>query len=202
VKIAWRDRWGGPEVLQLRDVETPVPIGDQVLVRVHASSVNRADLDWMLPKGGWVARVFLGWRRPRRHTLGIDVAGTVEALGPVGERLARDISIDMEAGIQEPRGQPVERLADRIDDDVGISRRSRFTVVGAGQRAGDHVQDAAPLEQPDDQSEQLAEGHRSPECWLLGVRAARARMPASFRDRTSALISAARRKRVSGVIAR
>ena len=81
MKIAWRDRWGGPEVMELRDVETPSPTGDQVLVRVHASSVNRADLDWMLPKGGWFARVFLGLRRPRRHSLGIDVAGAVEALG-------------------------------------------------------------------------------------------------------------------------
>ena len=87
MRIAWRDRWGGPDVMELREVETPVPIGDQVLVRVHATSVNRADLDWMLPKGGWVARVFLGLRRPRRHTLGIDVAGTVEALGPDAKRL-------------------------------------------------------------------------------------------------------------------
>lgn len=86
MRIAWRDRWGGREVIELREVATPVPTGDQVLVRVHATSVNRADLDWMLPKGGWVARVFLGLRRPRRHTLGIDVAGTVEALGPDAKR--------------------------------------------------------------------------------------------------------------------
>ncbi|HJW22306.1 MAG TPA: NAD(P)-dependent alcohol dehydrogenase [Candidatus Limnocylindrales bacterium] len=86
MKIAMRDRWGGPEVMTIREVETPVPTGDQVLVRVHASSVNRADLDWMLPKGGWVARLFLGLRRPRRHTLGIDMAGTVEALGPGATR--------------------------------------------------------------------------------------------------------------------
>jgi NADPH:quinone reductase-like Zn-dependent oxidoreductase len=86
VKIAWRDRWGGPEVMELRDADTPVPTGDQVLVRVHAASVNRADLDWMLPKGGWFARLFLGLRRPRRQTLGSDVAGTVEALGPDAKR--------------------------------------------------------------------------------------------------------------------
>jgi NADPH:quinone reductase-like Zn-dependent oxidoreductase len=86
VRIAWRDRWGGPEVLELREVALPIPTGDQVLVRVHATSVNRADLDWMLPKGGWFARLFLGLRRPRRHTLGVDVAGTVEALGPDANR--------------------------------------------------------------------------------------------------------------------
>jgi NADPH:quinone reductase-like Zn-dependent oxidoreductase len=87
MKIVWRDRWGGPDVLELRDVETPVPTGDQVLVKVHAASVNRADLDWMLPKLGWIARLFLGLRRPRRHTLGIDVAGTVESIGPGATRL-------------------------------------------------------------------------------------------------------------------
>ncbi len=89
MQIAMRDRWGGPEVMELRDVETPVPVGDQVLVKVHAASVNRADLDWMLPKFGWLARLFLGLRRPRRHTLGLDVAGTVEALGPDATVLAQ-----------------------------------------------------------------------------------------------------------------
>jgi len=86
VKIANRFRWGGPEVMEIRDVPTPVPIGDQVLVRVHAASVNRADLDWMLPKFGWLFRLFFGLRRPRRHTLGLDVAGTVEASGPDATR--------------------------------------------------------------------------------------------------------------------
>jgi len=83
---AFHDRWGGPEVVGLREVEVPVPIGDEVLVRVHASSVNRADLDWLLPKLGWFARLLLGVRRPRRQTIGIDVAGTVEASGPAVTR--------------------------------------------------------------------------------------------------------------------
>jgi NADPH:quinone reductase-like Zn-dependent oxidoreductase len=86
MQTAWHERWGGPEVVELREVETPVPTGDQVLVKVHASSVNRADLDWLLPKGGWFLRLFLGLRRPRRRTLGIDVAGTVEAVGPEATR--------------------------------------------------------------------------------------------------------------------
>jgi NADPH:quinone reductase-like Zn-dependent oxidoreductase len=87
MKTVWRERWGGPEVIELREVETPVPTGDQVLVKVRAASVNRADLDWMLPKLNWVTRVFLGLRRPRRHTLGVDVAGTVESVGPEATRL-------------------------------------------------------------------------------------------------------------------
>jgi len=82
VKTAWRDRWGGPEVVEVRDVPIPTPGADQVLVKVHASSVNRADLDWLVPKGGWLVRLFLGLRGPKRHGLGIDVAGTVENVGP------------------------------------------------------------------------------------------------------------------------
>ncbi len=86
MKIAWHDRWGGPEVVYLRDVETPVPTGDQVRIAVRATSINRADLDWLLPKLGWVARLLIGVRRPRRRTLGIDVAGVVEAVGPAATR--------------------------------------------------------------------------------------------------------------------
>ena len=45
MKAAIRDRYGPPHVVQVRDVDVPVPKDDEVLVRVHAASVNRADLD-------------------------------------------------------------------------------------------------------------------------------------------------------------
>jgi NADPH:quinone reductase-like Zn-dependent oxidoreductase len=123
VKIAMRDRWGGPEVMELREVETPVPTGDQVLVRVQAASVNRADLDWMLPKFGWVGRLIFGLRRPRRHTLGIDVAGTVEALGPdvqrfkPGDRVFADVILQGMAAFAEYVCVP-ERAFQLIPDDL------------------------------------------------------------------------------------
>jgi NADPH:quinone reductase-like Zn-dependent oxidoreductase len=85
MKIAMRDRYGGPEVVEIREVETPTPSDDQVLVRVQAASVNRADLDFMRPKWRFV-RLFTGLRRPRRRTLGIDTAGVVEAVGPRATR--------------------------------------------------------------------------------------------------------------------
>ena len=44
------DRYDGPDVVQVREVPKPVPVDDQALVRGHAASVNRADLDWLLPK--------------------------------------------------------------------------------------------------------------------------------------------------------
>ena len=52
-----------------------------MLVRVRAASVNRADLDGLKPKPGFV-RLFMGLRAPRDHEVGIDAAGVVEAVGP------------------------------------------------------------------------------------------------------------------------
>jgi NADPH:quinone reductase-like Zn-dependent oxidoreductase len=85
VKAAWRDRYGQPEVVQIRDVQRPEPTGDEVLVRVRAASVNRADLDGLKPKPGFV-RLFMGLRAPRSHGVGIDAAGVVEAVGPEATR--------------------------------------------------------------------------------------------------------------------
>ena len=80
MKAAVRDRYGSPDVVRLTDVDRPVPSDDQVLVRVRAASVNRADLDFLGPRPGF-ARLFLGLRAPRNHRLGIDVAGLVESVG-------------------------------------------------------------------------------------------------------------------------
>jgi NADPH:quinone reductase-like Zn-dependent oxidoreductase len=80
MKAALRYRYGPPEVVVLREVERPKPTDDQVLVRVRAASVNRADLDGLKPKPGFV-RLFMGLRAPRNHEVGIDAAGVVEAVG-------------------------------------------------------------------------------------------------------------------------
>jgi NADPH:quinone reductase-like Zn-dependent oxidoreductase len=80
MKAAVRDRYGSPDVVELRDIDRPVPVDDQVLVRVRAASVNRADLDGLAPKPSFV-RLFLGLRAPRNPRVGIDVAGVIEAVG-------------------------------------------------------------------------------------------------------------------------
>ena len=81
MKAAYYARYGPPEVVEIREVERPTPSADQVLVRVRAASVNRADLDGLKPKPGFV-RLFMGIRAPRSHDVGIDAAGVVEAVGP------------------------------------------------------------------------------------------------------------------------
>lgn len=99
MKTAWRERYGPPEsVVEIRDVPTPVPIADEVLVRVRAASVNRTDLDGMYPKYP-ILRLYYGIRRPRRNTLGLDVAGVVDAIGPEvsGLAIGDDVFADLYA---------------------------------------------------------------------------------------------------------
>jgi NADPH:quinone reductase-like Zn-dependent oxidoreductase len=80
MRAAVRDRFGPPDVVEIRDVEKPVPADDEVLVRVHASSLNLGD--WYAVQGRpWVARTAMGLRTPKDERLGTDYAGVVEAVG-------------------------------------------------------------------------------------------------------------------------
>lgn len=80
MKAAVRDRYGSVDVVELIDLERPEPAQDEVLVRVEAASVNRADLDGLGPRPAF-ARLFMGLRAPRNRRIGIDVAGVVESAG-------------------------------------------------------------------------------------------------------------------------
>ena len=86
MKAAQQFRYGSPDVVELRDIERPTPDEGQVLVRVRAASVNRADLDGLKPRPGFI-RPFLGWRAPRNHNVGVDAAGVVESVGAGVTRL-------------------------------------------------------------------------------------------------------------------
>jgi NADPH:quinone reductase-like Zn-dependent oxidoreductase len=80
MKAIVREKFGQPEVLELREVEKPELADDGVLVRVRASSVNRAD--WYDVTGTpWIARPMMGLRSPKSRLTGTDFAGTVDAVG-------------------------------------------------------------------------------------------------------------------------
>ena len=79
MKAATIVRYGSPGVIEVRDVPAPVPGPDEVLVRVHAATVNRTDCGELLHPT--LIRLLTGAGRSRRNILGMDFAGTVEAVG-------------------------------------------------------------------------------------------------------------------------
>jgi NADPH:quinone reductase-like Zn-dependent oxidoreductase len=78
VKAIVHCEYGSPDVLKLEDVEKPIPNDNQLLVRVRAASLNPLDLT---VRGPWLIRPILGMRKPKDTRLGVDYAGTVEAVG-------------------------------------------------------------------------------------------------------------------------
>src|ERR671919_1362131 len=74
------DRYGSPDLLQLRELATPAIAADEVLIRAHAASVHPGDLFSVLGSP-FPVRLATGIRRPKHGVPGFDVAGTVEAVG-------------------------------------------------------------------------------------------------------------------------
>ena len=72
-------KYGGPEVLQIKEVEKPFPKDDEVLIKVHAASIN--DWDFGLLKGDFINRMLNGLRKPKRTILGSDISGRIETVG-------------------------------------------------------------------------------------------------------------------------
>lgn len=78
--------YGGPEVLTLERVKKPTPTPNQIMIEVHAASVTAADVNLrgftFVPNGmKFLARLMLGWFRPKRPILGVEVAGQVVEIG-------------------------------------------------------------------------------------------------------------------------
>ena len=80
MKAVVQDRYGPPEVLWIEEVERPVPKDDEILIRVRASTVTQSDRH-ARAASPFPWRLVLGVRRPRRRTLGVELAGEVEAVG-------------------------------------------------------------------------------------------------------------------------
>ena len=82
-------KYGPPDVLKLEEVEKPIPRDDEVLIKIHAVSIN--DWDWMALIGeSFVTRLIHGLLKPKIKILGCDIAGRVEAVGKNVKQLQQD----------------------------------------------------------------------------------------------------------------
>jgi len=85
MKAAVYGKFGPPDVLHLEEVEKPVPKNNEILVKVHATTVTAGDVrmrSFNVPRSQWIfARLYLGIRKPRRPILGMEISGEVEAVG-------------------------------------------------------------------------------------------------------------------------
>jgi NADPH:quinone reductase-like Zn-dependent oxidoreductase len=154
------DRYGPPDVLRVGDVERPVPDDDEVLIRVHASTVTRGDAMGVRSVDYRFTRLFTGIRRPRRTHFGSEFAGVVEDVGAdvtefqVGDDVfgvkgganAEYVTVD-ESGViaPKPTGQTYEEAAAIPDGSLlaltclrpaGPPKGRRFLVYGASGSVG------------------------------------------------------------------
>jgi len=79
---------GPPDVLQVKEVQTPTPKDDEVLLRVHAAAVTTTGCN--LRSGDNFMRLVFGFRRPKRPILGTELAGEIAATGKDVQRFRAD----------------------------------------------------------------------------------------------------------------
>ena len=157
MKAIVRDRYGSPDVMRLAEVDRPDLDDDSVLVRVRATSINAHD--WHMLRGKpYIARLDEGLRAPKSTVLGIDVAGTVEAVGAnvtglaVGDRVFGSRSgafaeyvasrnmVPMPANLTFEQAAAVsvagQTALQGLRDKGGLKAGQRVLVIGAGGGVG------------------------------------------------------------------
>jgi NADPH:quinone reductase-like Zn-dependent oxidoreductase len=132
------DRYGRPNILRIKDVERPVPRDDQVLVEVHASSLNAADVEIL--GGAFSARIG-GPLRPRHRIPGSDVAGRVVEVGNnirhfgIGDEVFGDLFMYGHGAFAEYVAVPEKALMKKPDsisfeDAATLPQAARIALLG------------------------------------------------------------------------
>src|SRR5262245_48480938 len=140
MKAVLNPSYGTADDLRLRDVARPTVGADRVLVRVRAASVN--PYDWHLMRGEpYLVRLLVGLRRPKSGgLLGVDVAGTVEEIGPEVTTLAPGDHVfgSCSATFAE---YTIGRESDLVPKPAGLGFEEAAAIPGAGVTALQAVRD-------------------------------------------------------------
>lgn len=144
MRAAVRDRYGSPDVIEVREMPDPEPGPGDVLVRVRVASVNRADLDGLYPRWA-ILRLFLGVRRPRVPWLGLDAVGVVERVGEgvtrftPGDRVFADLSSFGQMAFSELVAAPERAwlpVPEGMDDETAATLPHSGVLAVQGLRRG------------------------------------------------------------------
>jgi NADPH:quinone reductase-like Zn-dependent oxidoreductase len=149
MKAAVYERYGPPDVVEIREMPKPVPGDDQVLIRVRATTVTTGD--WrarslaMPPGFGAMGRAFFGFTGPRQQILGTELAGDVEAAGRsvtrfrVGDRVFAFADTAMGCHVEFkcfPQNGPLERIPRNMSyESAAAMSFGGMTALGALRRA-------------------------------------------------------------------
>ena len=155
-------RYGSPDALEMKDVAKPIPRDDQVLVKVHAASLNDWDLE-ALGGSQLVNRLIFGLLSPKKQILGSDIAGRIESVGSnvrrfqPGDEVFGDLSGEWggfaeyvcaseDALVLKPHGMTFEQAAaipqaamlalQALRDTAGIQEGQKLLINGAGGGVG------------------------------------------------------------------
>lgn len=145
MKAIVQDEYGSPDILQLQDIEKPVCGDDEVLVRVHAAGVDRGVWHLMAGQPYLVRIMGFGLRKPRNRVPGLDVAGSVEAVGRdvVQLKLGDEVFGECNGSFAEYARAPARKLAHKP---ANLSLQQAAVVSVSGRAALQAVRDEGKVQ--------------------------------------------------------